>query len=228
MRSKVMRVVLVLGVAIAGMVMGVEPASATTYSVAADLEFGRRDLVTSLGTFNRDTPGTGVPGCPETKTLAADFDDVTNEVRNFTLGVKEPFVLPIFGGNYQLEAAGVERADGTWDPSSGAFAGATERFNLQIQNFNPTGCVKGAVICQASLEMQFSGTTRHQHAGGPVEGPIPGATGPVWVRGTTTQAIALTGPCSAPFSFLLPGATLRIDENPTDPAHGTDPGAEYR
>ncbi len=228
MRSR-MKPVLALAVALASIVVVAEPASATTYPVTADLEYGRRTIVTNgFGTLVADTPGNPVPGCPGARTLTAEFDDVADEVRDLTISIKDPFITPLFGTYHQLETTSLDRTDGTWDPSTGEWSGAREMFSFQIRSFDRNGCVEGAVECEGSVTMELSGTTLFQHAGGPVEGPIPGPTGPVWVQAASDGTFTL-GTCSLPLWFIiLDSSTMTLGANPTVPAHAGDPGAEFR
>ncbi len=220
----ILRTLLAFGISASVLMAGSSPASAATYPVAADLEFGRRDIQTVFfGTINVDTPDSGVGECEGSRTLTGEFDDVTNEVRDLTITIKDPVTLPVFGGTYQLEATGSNRTDGTWNPSTGEFSGAREEFTFQIQAFNETGCVKGDVLCEGNLDIEFSGTTLFG-----TEGPTPGTTGPVWLQATTERRIAVDEGCESPWSFLLPDADLRLEANPNPGGNPGAPGAEYR
>ncbi len=176
-----------------------------------------------FGTFNYDFPGAGTEECPASGEIDAEFSDRDNSVEIERLQIKLPSFIPIFGF-HQLEVddAPATRTRGTWNPVTGVWSGAREDLRFEIREVDEETCIKGELVCEGELGMEFSGTTLFG-----MEGPIPGATGPVWVDAVTDVRMVTTV-CGGAWEFLLPDADLRIDANPTDPVHGSDPGAEFR
>jgi hypothetical protein len=120
-----------------------------------------------------------------------------------------------------------------WDSVTGEFFGLSMQFDFVVEAVGPDGCVEeGPGTCSGTLFMDFSGTTRHQHPGGPMEGPDPWPeeSDAAWINGTTTRPIEMLpdGHCPVPYALLLRRATLELGVNDLDPAHGDDPGAEFR
>lgn len=228
MSLKPTRMLLALGMVFATLLSVASPASALNeYPVSGEMHFGRIDLETVFfGTVIFDTPGSGVGECEGATIVDATFDDRDRSIEVDRVQIKAPFTLPTFGGTWQLEANDVpaERTRGEWDhEDSGIFDGVREELEFSIQTFNETGCVKGDVVCTGDLDVEIFGTTRFGD-----EGPIPGPYGPVWVEMTTERRITVDEGCESPWSFLLPGADVRLEENPNPDGNPGAPGAEFR
>ncbi len=225
MSSKTTRMLLVVGLALTTLLSLSPPASATNeYRLESSMHFGRIDIQTNLfGTFNLDVPVPGIE-CPGANTVKMEFDDRDNSAELTELGFKIMRIeFPMFG-SYQLDMTDIpnSRTRGTWNTESGVWGGIREDIFFEMHEWNEETCEKGTPVCRGSLDMEFSGTTRFG-----AEGPIPGPVSPVWISGVTERRIEVEE-CGGIWSFILPDADIRLNANPDEPFHGSDPGAEFR
>lgn len=217
MRRKRVHVLVTLGMVLLNVLSPSPPVAASdVHTITAELHRGRTDFVTAIGTINIDRPDSGVPGCTESFTISADFDYKTRSMSLTGYHRKMPFVLSLFGGNYQLETTGVVRSGAaTWNHDGDhSFGPITERLDFVIQSFNPTGCVKGTTVCDGTVEMSFSGELRNARDAFP----------DIYLRGTTVEALSIRQPCSGIWGAILPGSTVRVEQVP----NSGDPDAWFR
>lgn len=218
MRLKRTRVLLALGAAILSVLTMAAPAPASdVHDVHGEMHRGRIDVDGGAGIINFDTPGSAVGDCEGSTEIRANFDYKTRSVDITGISIKAPFVLPIFGGNYQLEATGVTRSGrATWDHDGNHTWGPIdERLDFVIQDFNEETCEKDVgQVCDGTVEMRFNGEVRNARDAYP----------DIYVRGETIESVDLREPCSFLWEFILGGATVRLEQVPGS----GDPDAWFR
>lgn len=239
MRLNRLRVLVVLALVAAWVWPLSPPAGAEQQPLSVAMEFGRTTLATALfGPTVVHSPISGRPDCGLSDDIYVSSRFDGEEIVTLNADIAFPLTLPIFGLRYQLTATGsslIPRPPGTvgtWDPTTGDFSGVNLQASSVVREVGSDGCAVGEGMCRGFLVLALSGTTRHQHPGGPMEGPIPWPEerDAAWINMTTTDPIRLVpqDPCPTPLSLLLPLARLELGANPSDPAHGDDPGAEFR
>lgn len=238
-----MHVLLVLVLSASWLRVGATPSSAAEERVSVALEFGRTTLATVMfGSLVVDAPNSHGQDCPRGggSHISSIFED--DEISMMNVDIRMPLVLPVFGGSYWLTTTGSSWSPrppgtvGTWDPTTGVFSGVSMEVDFIVEPAGSNGCVEEEEedlgMCRGTFFMDLSGTTRHQHPGGPAEGPTPWPeeSDAAWINGATTRPFEMLpdDPCPDSYSLLLPHATLNLGVNPSDPAHGDDPGAEFR
>lgn len=190
------------------------PASAAVSSYDVEMVSGR----ISVGSIDFDTPGVGIEECEGGTTINGTIDPATG-VMTGNLDINAPFVLPIFGGDYVLEAT--DSTTGTY--SGGSFSLDFDSIDFAVRQFDSSTCTAGSVVC--SGEASLATTTAGLYNGA----TVPLSTGEQIYVNADGQIDSVNS-CSFPFNFFIgQGTSLSISDNPNDdvPPTGTDPGAIF-
>jgi hypothetical protein len=191
------------------------PASAATYNYDVEMVSGR----ISVGGIDFDTPGVGIEECEGGTTINGTINDTSGAMTG-NLDISSPFVLPIFGGDYVLEAA--DSATGTYSAGSGTFAINFGSIDFTISEFDTSDCTAGEVVCD--------GTASLASTGGLYNGATLPLANPERIYVNASGQIDGVDSCDFPFNFFIgQGTDLSIGDNPNDdvPPTGTDPGAIF-